>query len=302
MKTYNFDKNNFMNTRGFKIAFDKDNIFITNDLILFPLYKKIEIPEVSLEEILPYHTKDKEITLELYCPICKKTRIFTFEQPDMKYIMWENAPTTGGTVRPPVEIQKDIHKERFFRETEYFSLYALAECGHQLIIDFRIIDNDTVEKIGQFPSIYDVNENINNKYFLDLLDKEYRSYYTKACSLYSFNSCIGAMTYLRRIFEKLLLDTFLKNYDAKDLGEFKKKRMEDKVKDLKDYLPTLLQEQGFCEIYSLISDGVHNLTEEQCQKRFNILRMAIEEILKEEVKKTEDAKTKQKIQKELQNI
>ena len=106
------------------------------------------------------------------------------------------------------------------------------------------IDDETIMKIGQIPSIYDLNENINNKNFLKVLGKEYANYYKSACSLYSFSTYIGALIYLRRIFEKLLIDTFDENKSQITLtfDEFKKQRMEDKIGILKPYLPSIMFE------------------------------------------------------------
>ena len=145
-----------------------------------------------------------------------------------------------------------------------------------------------------------MNEQINNKAFLNELVEEYKDYYRKACSLNSFNSNIGAMTYLRRIFEKLLIDGFLENFSEEDFEAFQKKRMEDKVDYLKEHLPKLLFEQGFNSLYSLISDGVHNLSEEECEQNFSTLKLAIEEILIEKIQTKETTERLSRIKRQLQ--
>lgn len=78
-----------------------------------------------------------------------------------------------------------------------------------------------------------MNEEINNKQFLKLLDEEYVSYYKKACSLYVFSSCIGALIYLRRIFEHLLIDIFNYNKDkiSIKLDDYKRMKMKEKDKE-----------------------------------------------------------------------
>lgn len=181
---------------------------------------------------------------------------------------------------------------------------AKAECGHELIIVFEIIDQNTIMKIGQSPSIYEMNEEINNKEFLKNLDEEFSEYYTKACSLNSFDSNIGAMTYLRRIFEKLLLDCFKENESSLNitLEDFSKLRMEDKVKTLKNYLPEIIYDAGYNKIYSKISDGIHNLSEDECQKMFIPLRMAIEEIVTEKIELNRKRRRQAELSKTLQNI
>ena len=181
--------------------------------------------------------------------------------------------------------------------TEFFSFTAQDENEHSLKIVIRKIDNSMIEKIGQYPSVYDLNEEINNKSFLKLLDDEYRNYYKTACSLYSFNSCIGAMTYLRRIFEKLLIDAFNENRDEIkiEFNNFKKLRMEEKIETLKKYLPDIMYENGFNKIYSNISDGIHNLTEEECSTMFVLLKSGIEEILMSKLEKKEKNERRKKM-------
>ena len=159
-------------------------------------------------------------------------------------------------------------------------------------------------KVGQSPSIYDMNEEINNKSFLKELGEEYASYYKTACSLNSFNSNIGAMTYLRRIFEKLLLDCFEQNKGELEMTkeDFTKFRMEDKLDKLKKFLPQIIFENGYNQVYSKVSDGIHNLSEDECNDLFIPLRMAIEEILIEKMELKEKKIRQEKLGKQLQNI
>ncbi len=273
-----------------KNNYGKNNSFLTEDIVLTPLYKKIKINSSSPScDVLPYN----DFRLELFCPECQKRRIFNFSNSSLVKVSW----VPGG------EQVCNTISDVLYSNT-YFNLKAKSDCNHNLLILFRVISNDTVEKIGQFPSIYDLNEEINNKKFLKLFDKEYKTYYKTACSLFSFNTCIGALTYLRRIFEKLLLDTFDDNIETVDisLDEFKKLRMEDKVKKLKEYLPSVMFEHGFNQIYSKISDGIHNLSEEECSQMFLILKDAIEEILIEKMEKNEKKRRQRKISEELSKL
>lgn len=194
--------------------------------------------------------------------------------------------------------------EAVTQDMDYFTLYALADCKHELIITFKLISSNTIMKVGQFPSIYDMDESINNKDFLKELDKDYQNHYKKACSSFSFGFCIGAMTYLRRIFEKILIDTFNDNIDniSIPLDEFKSQGMEDKIKTLKSFLPSVMQGQGFNVIYTKISNGIHNLNETECKEMFPILKSGIEEILIEKMENSRKEKRKRELSKQLQNV
>lgn len=267
---------------------DMKNEFITEELVLSPMYESIVIDSsIASYKFFPYN----DFRLELYCNKCKCRRIFAFENSPF-------ATISMGMDTSPNDVASKL------KRVDYFSFSALADCGHELVMNFKVIDESTIMKIGQFPSIYEMNELINNKSFLKDLDKEYQDYYKKACSSFSFGFCIGAMSYLRRIFEKLLLDTF--NLNAAQLkinfDDFKKQRMEDKIKTLKNFLPEIMQDHGFNLLYPKISDGIHNLEESECKKIFIILKSGIEEILLENQEKREKEARKKELSKQLQNI
>lgn len=267
---------------------DMENNFITEELLKIPLYKKIEIDDkLPSYKFFPYN----DVRVESYCNKCKQRRIFSFENSRLAHV--EFGPST-----------EENRVGKILENVDYFTLRAMADCGHELLVCLRKIDENKVMKIGQDPSIYDIDENINNKSFLKLLDEDYVSYYKKACSLYSFDTCIGAMVYLRRIFEKLLIDTFNINKENISINEeeFKKKRVEEKVRILKEYLPEILQEEGVNRIYTKISNGIHNLSENECQTIFTILKEAIEEILIEKIHTEERKERISEISKNLLNI
>lgn len=284
-----------INKFTFNNSFNKNNNkFITEELILTPLYKKIKCSYKPIEEMLPINN----VKLELYCNECKKRRIYTFATIGLDYYMRE---TTPGSARSGYVVDLKLNR---MEENQYFYFIAKAECGHNLIILFKIIDENTIMKVGQSPSIYDMNEEINNKSFLKELEEEYASYYKTACSLNSFNSNIGAMTYLRRIFEKLLLDCFEQNQAEFEItkDDFIKLRMDEKLNKLKKFLPQIIYENGYNQVYSKVSDGIHNLSEDECNHLFIPLRMAIEEILIEKIQLKEKKNRQEKLGKELQNI
>lgn len=279
---------------------DIENVFITEEMLLEPLYKKIKINKnTKTYNFFPYN----DVRVECYCKECKTRRIFAFEDSRVALNSLLVGLTPGSLTNGSSSVPKNTIGS-VLSETDFFTFCALADCNHKMIIHFMKIDDETIMKIGQVPSIYDLNENINNKKFLSILGKEYADYYKSACSLYSYSTFIGALVYLRRIFEKLLIDVFNDNSDSLQItfDDFKKKRMEDKIQTLKPYLPSIMFNQGFNNIYTKISDGVHNLTEEECSKMFLVLKMGIEEILTERMEIKEKEKRIQQLTKELQNV
>ena len=87
-----------------------------------------------------------------------------------------------------------------------------------------------------------------------------------------------------------------------DLLDFKKMRMEDKLKKLKKYLPDILFERGFNVIYTKISNGVHNLSEDECVEIFPILKKAIEEILIDKLEMQEKQKRRIEISNQISKL
>lgn len=106
--------------------------------------------------------------LELYCNECKKRRIYTFAIIGLDYYNMEESPRLICTTD-----NVPIGYKKMMKENQYFYFIAKADCGHNLIIIFKIIDENTIMKVGQSPSIYDMNEVINNKTFLKELGEEY---------------------------------------------------------------------------------------------------------------------------------
>lgn len=265
---------------------DMNNEFITEELLLTPLYKKINIDsKLANYRFFPYD----DLRVEGYCNKCKCRRIFSFQNSEHAYIgMGMNQNT----------VEDELHC------IDYFTLRAQGDCKHNMLIVFWKIDENTIMKVGQVPSIYDMNEKINNKSFLKVLGDEYEGYYKSACSLYSFNTCIGALTYLRRIFEKILADTFNENVSSLGitLEDFKIKKIKEKVKLLKQYLPNIVSSQGFNSIYTKLSDGIHNLSEEECQVIFPVLKDGIEEILIQKIEIIEKQKRIEEISNKLMKL
>lgn len=279
---------------------DIENVFITEEMLLQPLYKKIKVDKnIKTYNFLPYN----DVRVECYCKECNARRIFAFEDSKLALQSLIASCTPGSLNSGSTTVPKDTI-ENALSEIDFFTFCAIADCKHRMIIHFMKIDDETIMKIGQIPSIYDLNENINNKPFLKMLGKEYAEYYKSACSLYSYSTYIGGLIYLRRIFEKLLIDVFNENVNEikMDFADFKKQRMEEKINILKSYLPSIMFAQGFNTIYTKISDGVHNLTEDECSKMFLVLKMGIEEILIEKIETEAKNKRLQELSKELQNV
>lgn len=139
----------------------------------------------------------------------------------------------------------------------------------------------TIQKIGQYPSLADLNIPHIDKY-IPILSKQDKQEFVKAIGLAAHGVGVGAYVYLRRIFENLIESARNDAIEQKSWSEelqskYIESRVKDKIQLLKNSLPDFIVEHP--EMYSLLSKGVHELAEDECLKHFDALRVSIEIIL-----------------------
>jgi hypothetical protein len=148
------------------------------------------------------------------------------------------------------------------------------------------VQNSKIQKIGQYPSLADLADSEIRKYRKVLGEDRYREL-NRAVGLSAHGIGIGAYVYLRRIFESLIEDAHTVAAQTPDWDEetFQKSHMDEKIGLLADYLPQYLVEN--ISIYSILSKGIHSLTEEECLDNFELLRVSIELILDQKIEQEE---------------
>lgn len=167
---------------------------------------------------------------------------------------------------------------------------------------YLIASKDTIQKVWQYPSLADIQSvSLRDKYN-NILDNDLFRNFKTAIWLNAHGVWAGSFVYLRRIFEKLIQNTFDEHKDKIGISDekFKTSRMEDKIEELRDYLPEeLVKMKG---IYSILSYWVHELSEEDCQQYFPALKLSIELILDNLLAAKAKALRAQKVQAELSKI
>jgi hypothetical protein len=155
---------------------------------------------------------------------------------------------------------------------------------HELYFEFRFPDNDfLVTKIGQYPSLADFAEAEIAEYRKVLPNDLYREF-KRAIGLSAHDVHIGSFIYLRRIFERLVEESRAAAAKASaDWNDemFAAARMDKKIEMLKTFLPPFLVENS--GLYSILSKGVHELTEDECGALFPIVKSGIKHILDEKI-------------------
>jgi hypothetical protein len=140
-----------------------------------------------------------------------------------------------------------------------------------------------VTKIGQYPSMTDFQLGDLTE-LEEGMSKAQRREFVRAinCSAHGFN--VAACVHYRRVFESVLSearDEKKKTEALQSWPEFDTMRTGDRIIALRGYVPDFMADHP--HLYSILSLGVHELTEEQCGKALPTLRQAIELMMHERV-------------------
>lgn len=185
----------------------------------------------------------------------------------------------------------------------FFLTTLICKRKHNDILRFIVYkDNEIVLKIGQYPSIADLQFAEIGKKYDKILSSQDLHDLKKAIGLMAHGAGAGSLVYLRRIFENIIWNTYEINKDTLEIKEeeFFKKRMDEKVDFLKGFLPSQLVEMK--SIYGILSKGVHELSEKECLAYFPALKLSIILILDQKIKEEIEKKKDSDIKKALSDI
>lgn len=171
---------------------------------------------------------------------------------------------------------------------------CLSSFHRKYEIFYRDRGSDKIIKIGQYPSAYDTA----SQEYLEKLKvvcgnrkaKEMSKYVKKALTMESFGYGIPALLYMRRAFEQLISISEEKN-ELENTGE----KMFERIKN-NPLLPKEIKENA--RLYNIISEGIHNETEEECMELFKLIKIGFTILLR----KTYEHVQEQKELKELSKL
>ncbi|NOQ75361.1 MAG: hypothetical protein GQ574_25345 [Crocinitomix sp.] len=278
------------------------------------LYEKFDFENFTEEQILNifFHVKQNSVlnhikSLDSFCVICNQQTTFISADKSNRHLeeilidlksKSEGNPSNEDVIRKKglIDFLNDIG-----------TFHRIFHCPrdpknhlHNQEYHFLVTDN-LFTKIGQYPSVVDKEKYSIQKY--RVLKKEIYQELNTAIGLYTHGNGIGSFVYLRRIIEKhmvipalekMLGDGEIEKEDTVNI-DFKKK-----MALAKSYLPEYLSENS--KIYSILSKGVHELSEKECLKHFTVLRTSIELILDEKISQIEEEKKKKMIRQQLNEI
>lgn len=165
----------------------------------------------------------------------------------------------------------------------YYIVQLTCRRKHNSIEVLLYITDTTITKVGQFPSLAAIQYAEIGKRYDKVLEKQDLHDLKKAIGLMAYGAGAGSLIYLRRIFENIIWETFQNHETALQITEddFKGKRMDEKVKILKTYLPSQLVEMKV--VYGILSKGIHELSEKECLAYFPALKLSITLILDQKI-------------------
>jgi hypothetical protein len=213
-----------------------------------PLY---EVQTIDQKHLYPL-VGDAKLKVDGYCPYCRVMRTFDHFQGAWSF--------------------QTFNDFDLLTESSFGAL--ILKCGrderHRLRFHY-LVNEGTIQKIGQFPSYADIAID-QSKIYSKLLGKEDAAEFHKALGLAAHGVGIGSYVYIRRIFERLIQKRFdeFKVKEGWDEVAYQKLRMSDRIEFLKDHLPVFLIKNR--RIYSILSLGIHDLDENTCLGFFEVLR------------------------------
>lgn len=226
--------------------------------------------------------------LDAYCVGCQQDSVFV-----------ETPPTHIKFPRTPSSSSSNVRSPRLHR-VFWVELECSRNQSHLMHFYFRVTDT-TLTKIGQYPSRADL-ESPHLKKYSKILGREKFQELRRAVGLNAHGIGIGAYVYLRRILEDEVEQAHQEA--SKDTGwdedVYARSRMDENIPLLKDFLPPFLVENR--GMYSIMSKGIHELSEQECLQHFHAVQMGIEMILDQKIAAKEQFEKEEAAKKALEHI
>lgn len=218
---------------------------------------------------------NQDDTLMRFCPECGMNTTFKKCKSYEKILHEINLSRVSGTPGQILNHDQKISKisKVMFGNSEGLFVQAYECCMNEEHKRYSIYHkvNNKIIKIGQYPS--DVDD--NSKEHLDKLKricskneaKEIANYISTALIMESYGYGIASLLYMRRAFEKLITIS-----EQKLSIDSSGKLMKDRIKS-NPLLPEQIKNNS--RIYNIISEGIHNQTEEECLDIFQAIKIGV---------------------------
>lgn len=229
----------------------------------------------------------KIVKIEGVCTSCGKERTLVsanmtdFAHSLMEEVLKQTSTPRFVPVNPISEAQKS-GADRY--PVKFLGLMCnCAHCAEEHYFAIRI-DGQSICKIGQYPS-FSRKETHSLKKYKNLISKYYTEL-TKSVNLYSQGLGIGSFVYLRRILEHLVETKYYALPEHEETARFIDKLKA--VQKVEAIIPPELDEIKE-QIYSVLSKGIHEYSEEECYALYDVVLYVVTAILDQELYKKEQA-------------
>lgn len=255
--------------------------------------------DINVEDYKQLFNQDNKSFMS-YCPECGRETTFEmskhYERKRRGVEIAMNNYPIGETMAKDSDVIKAMFGDDGFNSDFKLYIQEYECCVNRNHMNYNIykICGDKIIKIGQYPSDSD---NGSSEY-LDKVKgicsnkeaKEIVKYIKTALIMESYGYGIAALLYIRRAFEQLISIS-----EGKDRNDNTGIIMKDRIKNNK-YLPDIIKNNT--KIYNVISEGIHNQTEEECRELFKILKAGVIIL----ISKTYEHVKEEKVLKELRTL
>lgn len=232
-----------------------------------PLYAKIEGDEDYLEAVEEILEGNSNVDFDNYCEICDQVTPWTLR----KFTPRNSGGGSGNGITsryaqkylPTIRAVSAVCMRR-----QHFHTYILH------------VNEPTVQKIGQKPSMADIA--LGELKAIPGIEKHDRRELGRALGLFAHDAPLGAFVYLRRVFERMIIRAHERHFERHGsyLENWNDLRMGERIGALADELPSVVQSNY--AVWGLLSKGVHELSDDDAEILFPLVKAVIFEMLGEE--------------------
>jgi hypothetical protein len=245
---------------------------ITRFLKERPLYDRMVIRPGESGELLVY-IEEKMLTFDSYCPQCKSDTTWRVLPDPYVPAGTRNRLKLGGQTSDMFEAFRGAVRRLEFscaRNPQHCARFGLGvevtgEGGKNKV---------ELVKFGQWPSLADIAASEMDAYRSFISETDLAEL-KRATGLAAHGIGIGSFVYLRRVFERQVrraADAAIAAGTKLARDEFDRMPMEDKLQAVKDHVPAWMVENR--KLYSILSRGLHELSEEVCKRVFPAVKQA----------------------------
>lgn len=273
-----------------KAVIDSENIYLQSPKAFhleMPLYTAFDLTVRSVAERV-FSNISYAGTIDAYCIYCEKESVFKTSEKIHIDAQWK------GQFHKETELEAWMTRGHGYRRV----VHTCTRGGHNYHA-YYFHSKDRLIKFGQLPSAADFQIPQAEKYRKILGEQQYKEL-TRGIGLAAHGVGIGSYVYLRRIFEKQIEEARAAALGTVDEDAYTRARMDEKIQLLADYLPEFLVENK--ALYSILSKGIHELSEEECRRHFEAIKIGIEQILDERIEKAEKQAKAERARKAIQGV